>query len=276
MITQIVNLEKEYGIKGTLDCIVHEYPGGAGNKEKRRPAVIVAPGGAYAFLSDREALQIGYAFLAKGFQAFVLHYSVSQEGACYPEQLIQIGAAIDYIKKNAEMFFVCPDEVFAVGFSAGGHLVGNLAVEWDKIPPKYGKELDCKVKAVGLCYPVISSETGYKDSHENLLQGYTEETKQELLKVLDLDKAVGGQTPPTFIWTTAEDNIVPSENSLLFALALARNKIPYELHVYPQGPHGLSTCDFEVNNLRESYLKKNAQWLNDCADFFRLYTEDKF
>ncbi|MFQ7078848.1 MAG: hypothetical protein ACLRSW_13400 [Christensenellaceae bacterium] len=67
----------------------------------------------------------------------------------------------------------------------------------------------------------------------------------------------------------------PSANSLLYALALAKHKIPYELHVYPQGEHGASSCNFEVNVPAE-FLKRNAKWLDDCASFFRLFTEEKY
>ena len=148
-------------------------------------------------------------------------------------------------------------------------------MEWQNIEAITGKKLDCKPTAVGLSYPVISEKTAYKGSHENLLQGYTQEAKAELLKRLNLDEAVSEQTPPAFIWTTAEDNCVPSENSLMYALQLAKRKIPYELHVYPQGWHGLSTCDLEIN-AEATWMKRNSHWLDDCASFFRLFTKEKF
>ena len=136
-------------------------------------------------------------------------------------------------------------------------------------------ELDCRPKAVGLGYPVISSKAGHMDSYTNLLSGYTEEARGELMKSLDLDQEVTDDTPPAFIWTTSTDTCVPSANSLLYALALAKHKIPYELHVYPQGEHGASSCNFEVNVPAE-FLKRNAKWLDDCASFFRLFTEEKY
>lgn len=274
-----VDLKKEYGTAGgKLTAILcgDVYDDPAANEKWTRPAVIVVPGGGYWMVSKREGEPVANAFLARGFHTFILTYLTASDGEyAYPEQLTELAAAADYVKKHAREMHVNADEVFAVGFSAGGHLTADLAVEWQNIGEITGKKLDCKPTAVGLSYPVISAKTAYKGSHENLLQGYTEEAKAELLKKLNLDEAVSDQTPPAFIWTTAEDNCVPSENSLMFALQLAKRKIPYEVHVYPQGYHGLSTCDGEMTGEHER-LKRNARWLDDCASFFRLFTKEKF
>ncbi len=274
-----VDLKKEYGTEGgKLTAILcgDIYDDPAANEAWTRPAVIVVPGGAYWMVSKREGEPVASGFLARGFQTFILTYLTASDGEyAYPEQLTELAAATDYVKKHAKEMHVNPDEVFAVGFSAGGHLTADLAAEWQNIEEITGKKLDCKPLAVGLSYAVISAKTGYAGSHENLLQGYTEEAKTELLKKLNLDEAVSENTPPAFLWTTAEDDCVPSENSLLFALQLAKRKIPYELHVYPQGHHGASTCDMEVN-AENAWLKRNSRWLDDCACFFRLFTKEKF
>ncbi len=138
-------------------------------------------------------------FLARGFQVFIVTYLSYSEGYGYPEQLFEIASAVDYIKRNASVLRVNPDEVFAVGFSAGGHLVGNLAVEQASIPTKMGKDIDCQVAAVGLCYPVIRSDLGHTDSHERILEKYSDEGKASLLKTLNLDGGVTDETPPAFI-----------------------------------------------------------------------------
>jgi acetyl esterase/lipase len=271
-----ISLKDVYDLEGgELECMVAESPFDVPAPDWKRPAVIVVPGGGYWMTSKREGEPVAHYFLAKGFQTFILEYKCRVDEARYPEQLFERAAAVDYVKKHAEEYHVNPEEVFAVGFSAGGHLVADLSVEYPSVPEKYGRSLDCTLRAVGLGYPVISAEYGHVESYGNLLEGYTEEAKAELMKTLNLDKAVTEKTLPAFIWTTSEDACVPPINSLAFATALSRNKIPFELHVYPNGVHGGSACNYEINPVAD-YFKKNEQWLENCASFFRLFTVEKF
>lgn len=272
-----VDLTKDYAVQGgELECILMECPFEtyAGVTDWKRPAVIVVPGGAYQMVSIHEGPPVAAAFLSKGFQTFVLNYLTAPDGVSYPEELLELASAVDYVRKHAEEFNVNPDEIFVVGFSAGGHLTGNLAVSHQDVSKMAGVELDCKPTAVGLSYPVIR-EAGHIESLNNLLQGYTDEAKAELLKTLNLNDAVSEQTPPAFIWATAPDDVVPGDNAIQYALALARKNIPYELHIYPQGPHGLSVGDREVNQ-RADYLTKVSQWVDNCASFFRLFAKEEF
>ena len=279
MNVKLVDLKAEYPFLagGKLECITGAYPFDFGDpKAWKRPAVVVVPGGGYGMVSKREGEPIAHAFLAKGFQVFILTYLVECDGVRYPEQLFELAAAVDYVKKNAEAFSVNPNEVFAVGFSAGGHLVGNLAVEYQNVAEKAGVNLDCSVSAVGLSYPVITSNHGHLGSYQNLLSGYTDEAKAELCKTLNLDEAVSEHTPPAFIWATANDTVVPADNAIRFGLSLARQGIEYELHVFPEGAHGLSTGSREVNTGSEDILRKVSVWIEDCASFFRRYTIEKY
>ena len=135
MILKKVDLTAEYPFLqgGELLCIAADYIfDGEVDSAWKRPAVIVVPGGGYGMVSKREGEPVAHAFLAKGFQVFILTYRVGEE-VRYPEQLCEIAAAVDYVKKHADEFSVNPQEVFAVGFSAGGHLVGNLCVEHQNI-----------------------------------------------------------------------------------------------------------------------------------------------
>lgn len=193
----------------------------------KRPAVIVVPGGAYWGVSKREGEPVASQFLARGFQTFILTYLCSPDGVSYPEQLIELSAAVDYVKKHAAEYNVNADEVFVVGFSAGGHLTADLAVEYASVKEKSGLELDCRPKAVGLGYPVISSKAGHEDSYINLLSGYTEEARGELMKSLDLDQEVTDDTPPAFIWTTSTDTCVPSRqfSALRLSAGEAQNSL---------------------------------------------------
>lgn len=262
-----IELKKYYKVAGgkltpyTIECPTNN------GEEWRRPAVIVVPGGAYEHVSKREGAPVACNFLARGFQTFVLEYLTVTDGVRYPEQLHELAAAVDYLKKHSDEFYINRDEIFVVGFSAGGHLTANLAVDY------FNLQFDCKPSAIGLGYPVINADLGHTRSHENLLSGYSDAEKKSLLKSLNLDKAVTENTVPAFIWTTAMDGTVPAGNSLKFALALAENGIKYELHIYPEGDHGSSTCDLEVNGTAH---KRNAQWIDNCAEFFRLYTAEKY
>lgn len=278
-----VDLKQEYGLKGgKLQAFVADFPwdGVAQSPNWKRPAVIVVPGGGYAFVSKREGEPVALEFLSRGFHAFVLDYHVCAEnGESYPEPLFELAASVDYVKKHAEELCVNPEEIFAVGFSAGGHLTANLAVEWQNVSEKLGKTLDCKPSAVGLSYPVISKKYGHIGSFTNLLWGYSEEAQEELLKTLNLDEAVSEDTVPAFIWTTAQDDCVPPENAIRYALALDKQGIDYELHVYPRLNHGKSTGSLEVNYFTQSDEYQHvriSRWLDDCADFFRLYIEERF
>ncbi len=278
MRTYTVNLKDEYSFLqgGTLSCLlIDRLWDGEMNTSWKRPAVIVVPGGGYGMTSAREGGPVAASFFAKGFQAFVLEYLCQPQGARYPEQLLELSSAVDYVRKHATEFRVNPDEIFVVGFSAGGHLTGNLAIEYATVSKKAGVSLDCKPTAVGLCYPVISQIHGHQGSYDNLLQGYSEEERKELLKTLNLDEAVTEQTPPAFIWATAEDATVPADNAIRYALALARKGISYELHVYPRGNHGLATGAKEMN-FPHPDLKRVSHWIEDCAEYFRLFTKEEF
>ena len=132
MKTFTVNLKEEYGLKGgSLSAYVVDFPWDSKEQSPnwKRPAVIVVPGGGYAFVSKREGEPIALAFMGRGFHAFVLTYQIGGEyGESYPEQLFEVAASVDYVRKHAEELCVNPDEIFVVGFSAGGHLTGNLAI----------------------------------------------------------------------------------------------------------------------------------------------------
>ncbi len=273
MMSESIDLTKFYKVMGgSLDLYTVECPL-PDCKNWKRPAVIVVAGGAYEHVSKREGATVACNFLARGFQCFVLNYLTVNDGVRYPEQLHELSASVDYLKKNADKFCINGDEIFVLGFSAGGHLTANLAVDYSSVSAICGEPLDCKPTAVGLCYPVISEEFGHLRSHENLLKGYPEEEKKKLLARLNLDKSVTVNTVPSFIWTTASDKTVPAQNSIVFALELAKHNVKYELHIYPDGDHGSSTCDLEVNSYCPA---KNAQWIDNCASFFRLFTTVKF
>ena len=270
MLHEIVRLNEIYPFVqgGEIELLCMQDPGGRGAYS--RPMVIVVPGGAYRFVSDREGAPVAADFFKEGYQVCVFKYLCSDKGATYPEQLLELAAAVDYIKKNSARLSVTPEEIFMVGFSAGGHLVADYSLEYETINQKKNTSLDASVAAVGLSYPVIDD---HDDSFDNLLCGYEGAEKAALKEHLALPRLVAATTPPTFIWTTAEDRLVPSQNSLRYALALADNGVPYELHVYPKGGHGMSNGSMEINDDVEAAAILSV-WPKDMARFFRSYCKE--
>ena len=273
-----INLAKEYGLKGgSLECICMDMPFlDDRSLTWKRPAVIIVPGGGYAMNSEREATVIAAPFFARGFQAFVLRYATASDGVAYPEELLELAAAFDYVRKNAKTFFVNPDEVFAVGFSAGGHLVADLSCEYASVEEKYGKPLDCKPTAVGLCYPVTYNN-GHQGSYINLTKGMSDEQRERILPTLDLDKRVTKDTSPAFIWSTFEDTVVPCENSLRYASAMKKAGVRFALHIYPFGEHGLASSDNEISDYYGvNAVEYSRVWIDDCCKFFRIYVKEPY
>ena len=239
--------------------------------EKSRSAVLICPGGGYSFTSDREAEQVAMQFNAAGFHAFIVYYSCAPRK--HPQPLLDVSRAMCIIRENAEEWMVNRDEIAVCGFSAGGHLAASLGVHFNKpyLFENTGIKKDLnKPNALILNYPVISSsEFAHRDSFINLLGA---DAESNLLYDMSLEHHVNEETPPTFIWHTFEDKTVPVENSVLFAQALCRKRIPFELHIYPEGSHGLSlateeTCteDKEVNPHVASWLNLCIEWLKTCA-----------
>ena len=205
--------------------------------QRTRPAILICPGGGYAMTSDREAEPIALKFMSYGFHVFVLRYSVAP--ARYPIALCQLATAMKWIRQRSEEWHINQDKIVVAGFSAGGHLAGNLGVAWkNEIIQHYvdGQPDDWKPNGLMLAYPVLTSgEYGHQDSFKNLL-GEQYDLKEEH----SLETLVSKDTPPVFLWHTGEDGLVPAENSLLFALALRKHHVPFELHHFPKGGHGLS------------------------------------
>lgn len=243
--------------------------------ERRFPAMLICPGGGYAFVSDREAEPIAIKYLETGFCAYVLTYSVTP--AHYPSALLQAAAAMDYIRKNAVKYHVDPEKISVSGFSAGGHLAGSLACFWNEIflaeTLKTTSE-NLKPNAAVLCYPVITGgEKAHRGSFDNLCGG-----DQALVQKMSLETAVTKDTPPTFLWHTATDTCVPVENSLMMASALREKQIPFELHVFSEGSHGLATCDYQSAgpNSPNMINPEAAKWLDLSVAFLRKQMDLKF
>ncbi|MCI1981905.1 MAG: alpha/beta hydrolase [Oscillospiraceae bacterium] len=245
------------------------YPEEMPNRLKR-PCVVVFPGGGYAYLSEREADPPAMAFFSKGYNVFILYYSI-QEHAKDFTPLVDGSLTMLKIRGNSEKWGILPDKIAVCGFSAGAHAAASLGTLWDasglkeKIDIQGGKN---RPNAMILCYPVITmGQYAHLGSAETVCGG---DLSEEKVNLFSLEKHVNASTPPTFLWHTYEDGAVPLENTLLFAEALRRQGIPFEYHVFQKGGHGMSLCNDEVgtpNSHAAAWFPLCAEWLGDLFGF---------
>lgn len=241
------------------------------NINKKRETIIMCPGGGYVMTSDREAEPVALKFVAEGFNVVVLRYSVAPNK--FPKALIELAATVDYVRSKSKEWNVDKDKIIVCGFSAGGHLAGSLGVLWDNKILEEALEINkdnIKPNAMILCYPVITSgEFAHKGSFDNLLGENVSEVEREKLS---LEKLVSKNTPTTFLWHTFDDGAVPVQNSLFFANSLASNNVPFELHIYPNGVHGLSLCEEltamngqseHINQHAGTWFKLAVEWIKN-------------
>lgn len=235
------------------------------DKITRRPAVVICPGGAYRFCSTRESEPIARRFLAAGFQAFVLNYSVRE--LPFPAHLLQAAKAVATVREHAEEWDIDPHKIIIIGFSAGGHLAASLGTLWNRDYVKntlgyfHGEH---RPDGMILSYPVITSGTfAHRGSFENLL---LDRYSDALLEDVSLEKQVSADTVPAFLWHTVTDQAVPVENTLLMASALRQAHIPFEMHVFPEGAHGLSLSTPETGGgpaCCAAWPDMAIRWIND-------------
>lgn len=233
-------------------------------------AILVIPGGGYNMVcADREGEPIALSYLSKGIKAFVLNYSVGKDAAGH-QPLVEASAAMAYLRTHREALGIT-GRIYAVGFSAGGHLTASLATMWhrpeviEKARIAYG---DNRPDAVALCYPVISGfEYAHKGSFYNIT-GTNTPTDEQLYKY-SAEKHVDEKACPAFIIHTANDTVVPVENALLMAEAYSKNKIPFELHIYPDAPHGIALANEITSCGNQSWVRPQmARWVDDSIYFF--------
>ncbi len=232
---------------------------------KLRPVMLVIPGGAYKMLSEREGEPVALKFMANGYSSFVLEYSIETP---YPVPLLEACMAVIYIRENAEKYSVDAAHVGAVGFSAGGHLAGMLANIYDEkeIVDILGKRAAlARLDAVILSYPVVTLyESTHGDTRSVITGG-----DAKLRDKLSIEKRVNKNSVPAFIWHTVEDDCVPVENSMLLAEAYKKANVPFALHLFEKGWHGLSICSAETHNQTENdeYLAHVGKWFYLAVDW---------
>lgn len=239
------------------------------------PCIILCPGGAYAMRSQREDEPTVLRFLGSGMAVIKVEYSCGTEGGHYPVQLLQVSAAVILARRNAQKWHIDTEKIVVMGYSAGGHLAATVGVQWqetficDILGSRAGEN---KVNGMILCYPVITSG---KFTHEDSIKFLLGEDKYQIpseREKVSLENMVTQNTPKAFLWHTFEDDLVPVENTLKMAQALREHGIQFELHIYPQGPHGLAICEETTADVKE-HLHPSADyvssWVEHCIRWIR-------
>ncbi|MEI4780747.1 alpha/beta hydrolase [Streptococcus pasteurianus] len=237
------------------------------------PTIVICPGGAYFWTSFREDDSVALSFLAEGFHVVVVHYAT--EGlkkmagdtievlpqhpvSAFPNPLVSLAKAVAFLKENAEEYHVDLDYVVVGGFSAGGNVAGQLGTLWheDWLQALVGKDKEYyRPTHLLLAYAAFDVAPNVKEGEFNKVAfAATGEAypSQELLDQLNPIKHVTHQTPPSFVWHTKEDVLVPATNALSFCQELAKADVDYELHLFNKGKHGLVLGD-----LRTGYKSSN-------------------
>lgn len=250
-------------------------PGAQGDTENDKPSItvypakvnkvpmgiVVYPGGGYAHLAlDHEGKQIVEWLNGQGVTAFIVRYRLGPKYH-HPVELGDAQRAIRYVRRHAEEFGIKPDRIGVWGFSAGGHLASSTGTHFDSGKPDAPDPLDrvsSRPDFMILSYPVISMSAPYTHigSRDNLLG---KNADPQLLELLSNEKQVTKDTPPTFLFHTTDDPVVPVENAIAFYLALRKAGVPAEMHIYEHGPHGVGLA---LNNpVLGSWPRRLSAWL---------------
>lgn len=280
-------------------------------KGKKRPAVIVCPGGAYLSCSDREGEPVALRFMAMGYHAFVLRYSVYSENRGgmmfggprnpeakpwlnHPAPMRDIARAMLELRAHADEWLIDMDRVAICGFSAGAHNCAMYSVYWDKpvMSEPFGVDNALLKPAACILGYTLSdyvfmndAQTDTDDFGRRLFEmsnfAFTGEKQPGSDRLTEISPArqVGKNTPPTFLWATAGDRLVPSQHSTLMATALANAGVPFELHIFEEGDHGLALADQSTAMTAGQLNADAAKWMPLCEAWlnkrFRLDLPDK-
>jgi acetyl esterase/lipase len=258
----------------TIRLWEHGAPGALGTAERDIPsltvflpaegkatgaAMLICPGGGYAGLAAHEGK--GYAeWLAEnGVTGFVLKYRLGSAGYRHPVMLEDVSRAMRLVRSRASEWKIDQNRIGIIGSSAGGHLASTLLTHFDSGSPASEDPVERASSRPDLgilCYPVITmGEKTHQGSKRNLLGDHPSD---ELVKLLSNELHVTSDTPPTFLFHTAEDPTVPVQNSIMFANALAEHHVPFELHVYEKGRHGIG-------------IANGHPWTKECLRWLKLH-----
>ena len=226
---------------------------------------VICPGGGYSTLAPHEGIHYALWLNEQGIAAFVLKYRLGSGGYKHPAMMHDVQRAIRYVRANAEKWDLDPNRIGVMGSSAGGHLASTALTHFDPGSAASADPIDRASSRPNLgilCYPVITmGPDTHAGSRRNLL-GDTPDPA--LVELLSNEKQVRSDTPPTFIFHAFEDATVKVENALEFAAALRRRGVPFALHVYPKGAHGmgLGGAQWDPDN-RHPWTRECELWLRE-------------
>ena len=222
-------------------------------------ALVVCPGGAYTHLAPHEGNDYALWLNQHGITCFVLKYRLGSSGYHYPAEFQDGARAMRWVRAHADDYKIDPKRIGIIGSSAGGHLASTVMTHFDLGDTNSADPVERQSSRpdIGiLCYPVITmGEFTHQVSHDMLLGT---NPPPELVKLLSNELQVTTNTPPCFIWGTYEDKTVPIENELMFAGALRKNHVPFDLHIYQKGGHGMGLGD------RKPPFAHPHPWTADC------------
>jgi acetyl esterase/lipase len=222
-------------------------------------AMVICPGGGYAHLAPHEGNDYALWLNQHGVTGFVLKYRLGSSGYHYPAEFQDVTRALRFVRAHATDYKIDPHRIGIMGSSAGGHLAATLMTHFDSGDTNSADEIERQSSRPDLgilCYAVISmGEFAHQGSRDNLLG---KNPAPELVKNLSAELQVTTNTPPCFLWTTFEDKTVPMENTMLFAEALRKNHVPFALHIYEKGGHGMGLGD------RKFPFAHPHPWTSDC------------
>lgn len=263
--------EAAYGFMPNLRFYLHDDsdakstcqdPSSSSKSTCPRPFMLVVPGGGYCMAVPPEGEVVAKVFYEKGMNCAVLTYTtdITMSVPLRKQPMNDISRAVRYIRKNAARFDADPGKLIVCGFSAGAHVCGSLGVHFEEItdPDPDLNPVSNRPDAMILSYPVITSgEFTHIYSMWALLG---QDGPKEEYEYFSLEKHVKENTPPTFMWQTVTDDLVPVENSMMFASALRKAGVPFSYHAFPQGFHGLSVFneDWKNGNFGEPYTMEQV------------------
>jgi len=252
-----------------------EIPGALGKEAKDIPtltpylapsgkatgaSIIICPGGGYAMPAPHEGSGYAIWLIEQGITAFVLKYRLGSAGYRHPAMMQDVQRAIRYVRANAVQWRLDPNRIGVMGSSAGGHLASTALTHFDvgnSAAPDPVDRISSRPDLGILCYPVITMGSNTHGGSKNFLLGNNPDP--ELVEFLSNEKQVKNDTPPVFLFHTFEDSAVKVENTLDFAAALRQHGVPFSLHIYPKGSHGMG-----LGSLQGDPASRHP-WTNECA-----------
>jgi acetyl esterase/lipase len=235
------------------------------SRAEPRAAVVICPGGGYGMLAPHEGRTYALFLNRAGLNCFVLKYRLGSDGYRHPAMLHDAARAVRLVRSRAKDWGVDPTRVAIMGSSAGGHLASTLLTHWDKGDPNAVDPVDRESSRPDLgvlCYAVITmGPNTHEGSKENLL-GKNPDPK--LVRFLSNELQVTAETPPCFVWHTQQDQTVKVDNALAFAAALQSHGVPFELHIYEKGGHGMGLAtEPPAFNSPHPWVGELLRWLKE-------------